>query len=73
MTRTSPPTAAEAKRKRRKHERIIAAQDTDPKTLRRAWSWVLAELKANPDGTRTAITTVTDLAIHLNTTRQEPR
>jgi hypothetical protein len=59
-------TPAEAARKRRKHERVIAEQDTPQGRLRRAWSWVLAELKHNPDGVDDAITAITDLARDLN-------
>lgn len=59
-------TPAAAARKARKHERVIAAQETPAKRLRRAWSWVLAELKHDPDHTDQAIDAVTDLARTLN-------
>lgn len=59
-------TQASAARIRRKHEKTIAEQESDKKRLRRTWSWVLAELTANPDRTDQALDTVTDLARDLN-------
>lgn len=72
MTRTSTPTASPgtsarvAARIRRKHERVIAEQPDETTRLRRAWSWVLAELKRQPHEIDHAIGEVTRLAEHLN-------
>ncbi len=61
-----PRTSAAAARKRRKHERVIAEQGSPADRLRRAWSWVLAELNHQPDHTEHALQAVTDLARDLN-------
>lgn len=63
MEQRSPKVAA---RKRRKHERGIQDETDLKRQLRRAWSWVLAELAHNPERTEQALTTITDLARDLN-------
>lgn len=59
-------TRKKAARIRRKHQKTITEQVDQRTKLHRAWSWVLAELKANPAQTDTALEVVTDLAETLN-------
>lgn len=73
MTRTSTARTSvkEAARHRRKHERVISEQPDAVRRLRRAISFVLAEIKRQPHMTDYAVDEVTRLAVELNGRRSQ--